>query len=184
MKVNCYRWTCLLFCFLACNLFAQEKPQMRQPTQVQSDSGQTAGTERDPASETLEKTTPADKDSEDRKAGFDWWKFVSLSVGIGGLVFGLWQYLKQREGARQKKLGELEAETEYKKTQQQQRAETAEQRYRAALQEELGSIKILGSPEIESVPVKSARCFCFTRPFGNLAQRKPLRSYKNETAGR
>ncbi|MCH8954501.1 SUMF1/EgtB/PvdO family nonheme iron enzyme, partial [candidate division KSB1 bacterium] len=45
------------------------------------------------------------------------------------------------------------------KFQQHQKTKTAEQRYRDALEEELGSIKILGSPDIESVPVNLLDAF-------------------------
>ncbi|MCH8926273.1 MAG: hypothetical protein IH924_09105, partial [Proteobacteria bacterium] len=61
--------------------------------------------------------------------------------------------------AKKLELAKLEAATEHKDKQKEDHSQTAEQQYRAALKEELGSIKILGSPDIESIPVSLLDAF-------------------------
>ncbi len=180
MKVNCNRWTCLLFCFLAATLFAQENPQIQNPMPVQKDSAQSTVFS-DTSSASLMQTSNGSQE-DDAKWSLN--KTMPWLVALVALLFGIYQYRKRVQDTAKIEKAKLKAKDDFDKEKKITKTKTAEQHYRDALQEELGSIKILGSPEIESVPVKSARCFCFTRPFGNLAQRKPLRSYKNETAGR
>jgi formylglycine-generating enzyme required for sulfatase activity len=64
-----------------------------------------------------------------------------------------------KEELKQKKLAELEAQKEFDRKEQISTAGTAEEIYRAALEEELGTIDMLGSPDIESKTVKLEDAF-------------------------
>ncbi len=89
-----------------------------------------------------------------QEPGFDWLKLVAVLIALISTAFAIYQYAKRRSDA-----GELEAEKKiaHKKVEDEiKRAEakTAEQRLRDTLEEELGHIRILGSPHIENLPVK------------------------------
>ena len=128
MKVNCYRWTCLLFCFLAANLFAQENPQIQQPKPVQEDSAQVSVSEDSSKTSSAQTSNVPQKDDSklSLKDAMPW------LVALAALLFGIYQYIQRKEDTKQKKLAELEAQSEHKEKQQQQKTKTAEQRYRDA----------------------------------------------------
>lgn len=84
---------------------------------------------------------------------------VLVLLAVAGLTFGIYQYSKRSRDTKQKKLAELEAEEEFKRKKQGQKDMTDEEKYRAALKEELGHIDLLGSPDIESKAVKLEDAF-------------------------
>ena len=155
MKVNCYRWTCLLFCFLAANLFAQENPQIQNPKPVQGDSTQST-VFGDTSSASLTQTSNGSKE-DDAKLSLK--KTMPWLVALIALLFGIYQYRKRVQDTAKTEKAKLKAKDAFEKEKEIIKTKTAEQRYRDALQEELGSIKILGSPEIESVPVNLLDAF-------------------------
>ncbi|NIM13750.1 MAG: SUMF1/EgtB/PvdO family nonheme iron enzyme [Candidatus Aminicenantes bacterium] len=75
-----------------------------------------------------------------------------------GLFRILLEILKFR-GAKKYKFAELEAEKEFKEREQFEAARTAEDIYRAALQDELGTLHLLGTPDLESKPVRLEDAF-------------------------
>ncbi len=85
--------------------------------------------------------------------------FGALLVGLAGLIFGIYQYRKRVRDTEKTEKAKLKAKDEYETEKGVLQTKTAEQHYRAALAEELGSIKILGSPEIESIPVNLLDAF-------------------------
>jgi predicted NACHT family NTPase len=89
--------------------------------------------------------------------------WAPIIIGIAGFIFGLYQYFRSRKGAKQKKIGDLEGEQEFKDQQQFKAARTAEEIYCAALKEELGFIHMLGSPQLESKAVKLEEAFVSLR---------------------
>jgi formylglycine-generating enzyme required for sulfatase activity len=75
-----------------------------------------------------------------------------------GLFRILLEILKFR-GAKKYKLAELEAEKEFKEREQFEAARTAEDIYHAALQDELGTLHLLGTPDLESKSVRLEDAF-------------------------
>jgi len=128
VKVNCYRWTCLLFCFLAANLFAQENPQIQQLKPSQEDSAQVSVSEDSSKTSSAQTSNVPQKD--DSKLSLK--DTMPWLVALAALLFGIYQYIQRKEDTKQKKLAELEAQSEHKEKQQQQKTKTAEQRYRDA----------------------------------------------------
>jgi formylglycine-generating enzyme required for sulfatase activity/energy-coupling factor transporter ATP-binding protein EcfA2 len=95
--------------------------------------------------------------------GFDW--TAHMGWIIAGLMF-LWvviQYILKKRETRRVAKARLEAEDEFKQKKQLSQARTLEGRYRAALEKELGTMGILGSPDIESIPVKLDDAFVSLR---------------------
>ncbi|MGD2092083.1 MAG: SUMF1/EgtB/PvdO family nonheme iron enzyme [Candidatus Aminicenantes bacterium] len=78
-------------------------------------------------------------------------------IGIGIGVFPSIFYIKRRKEIMTIKKAELEAEQEFDR--KSLRVRTDEERYRAALREELSHIDLLGSPDIESKTVKLEDAF-------------------------
>ncbi|NIM14071.1 MAG: SUMF1/EgtB/PvdO family nonheme iron enzyme [Candidatus Aminicenantes bacterium] len=93
---------------------------------------------------------------------FGWKELLAaggLLVGLLGIGFGIYQYRKRRKDAKLKKMAELEAEKEFKTQEQISSDRTAEEIYRAALREELGTLHLLGTPDIECKPVRLEDAF-------------------------
>jgi len=86
-------------------------------------------------------------------APVDWATALAALAAVAGFLFGLYQYRMRKRDKKQEKLAELQAQEEFEQGKRQQQARTAEEQYRDKLKEELGSIKMLGSPEIENLPV-------------------------------
>jgi formylglycine-generating enzyme required for sulfatase activity len=78
---------------------------------------------------------------------------AGVLVGLAGFVFGLIQYIRRPKEIKRDKTVEREVEEELKQEQERQAARSAEERYGQVLRAELGSIGILGSPDIDSLPV-------------------------------
>ena len=91
--------------------------------------------------------------------GFKWYIVVPWVFAFLIFLLALIPYLKRRKDAKNKKKAELEAEKEFKDEVRIKEGRTAEQIYRAALKEELGTLNLLGTPDIDSKPVKLEDAF-------------------------
>jgi len=92
----------------------------------------------------------------------DWMAVGAILAGLAavfGILFGLYQYRMRKSDAQHQELAKLQAREKHEEAKQQKFTRTAEERYRAALEEELGKIRILGSPDIEHLPVKLLDAF-------------------------
>ena len=186
MRLNFYRLILLLICLNFSSLFAQETPkQAAIPTKQQTKLDSTVF-DSTKLAQTEAKTEPNQNMSSDGNITIG--NLIALGVGLillAGLFFNIYVRRKSVRHAQEIEQVKLEVKEEYEKKLEQQRLErlkneerakrevaderaqikqqqktkTAEQRYRDALQEELGSIKILGSPDIESVPVNLLDAF-------------------------
>ncbi|MGH7494955.1 MAG: hypothetical protein ACREOO_21495 [bacterium] len=74
-------------------------------------------------------------------------------INTAVFLFGLYQYRMRKRDRKQEKLAELQAQEEFEQGKRQHETRTAEDEYRETLKNELGSIKMLGSPDIENLPV-------------------------------
>ncbi len=128
-------------------LFAQETSQIDAAKQQQDTQGEADSLSRNIKSINFDH---GEKDS----AGFDFKKWIPwiLSVILSFLL--IVQYFRMKPDAFRKKTGELEAEAESEKKKDETQKTGVEQILKKALTEELGSIRLLGSPEIQNIPVK------------------------------
>ena len=78
---------------------------------------------------------------------------AGVLIGLAGFIFGLITYIRRPKEIKRDKTVEREVEEEFKQKQERQAARSAEERYGQVLRAELGSIGILGSPDIDSLPV-------------------------------
>ncbi|NIR04318.1 MAG: SUMF1/EgtB/PvdO family nonheme iron enzyme [Candidatus Aminicenantes bacterium] len=90
---------------------------------------------------------------------FNWTSVIPWAIALAALIFGIYQYSRRKKARKEDKLVDLETEDEFKKKIQKQEAKTAEDIYHAALKEELGTIHLLGSPDIECKPVRLEDAF-------------------------
>ena len=88
-----------------------------------------------------------------KKDGIDWTKVSPIIIAIFGLLFGIYQYIRRQQDRKKGKAAELEAEDEHRLQKEHQTIQTNEDLYRHTLKEELGTIRMLGSPEIPNLPV-------------------------------
>ena len=79
------------------------------------------------------------------------------------LIFGIVQFILRKKGKKGERLGELEADEEFEEKKIKKATHTEEDRYRNTLENELGSIRLLGSPDIESISVKLDEAFVSLR---------------------
>jgi len=185
--VQICRCICLLSCLIITNLCAQETRATQKPGTGKQDSAQVSlsGTDStNPAVPATELTAQRPSGEGTVTVG-NLIAFSAVLVALATLLFSIYvrrksvrhaaeierarreveaEYEKKLEQVRleqikKEELARLEAVAERAQTEQKQKTKTAEQRYRDALGEELGSIKILGSPDIESVPVNLLDAF-------------------------
>jgi len=88
-----------------------------------------------------------------------WTDIIPWALTLIAMLFGAYQYFRRHKDKKEDKIAELEAEEEFKKNADKQVERTAEEQYRDALREELGTIHMLGSPDIESKTVKLEDAF-------------------------
>jgi formylglycine-generating enzyme required for sulfatase activity/energy-coupling factor transporter ATP-binding protein EcfA2 len=93
------------------------------------------------------------------QSNFKWTDIIPWILTFAALVFAFYQYVKRRKDIKLKRMAELEAEKEFKSKEHIREARTAEAIYCAALKEELGTIDMLGSPDIESKTVNLEDAF-------------------------
>nr|NIM82994.1 NACHT domain-containing protein [Candidatus Aminicenantes bacterium]NIQ71347.1 NACHT domain-containing protein [Candidatus Aminicenantes bacterium] len=91
--------------------------------------------------------------------GFKWQDAVPWVIAFLMFLLALIPYLKRRKDAILKRKAELAAEKEFKEEMRISEGRTAEEIYRAALKEELGTLHLLGTPDIESKPVRLEDAF-------------------------
>ena len=88
-----------------------------------------------------------------KTAGF-WVALFVAVIALGGLGFGIYQYKMRKKDAMYIKQAELDAKQEHEDNKDEVIRETNETRYHKTLENELSTIKILGSADIESIQVK------------------------------
>jgi formylglycine-generating enzyme required for sulfatase activity len=93
------------------------------------------------------------------QSDFKFMNIIPWLIALAALLFGLYQYVRRKKDVKQKKIVELETEEAFKQEIGNREARTAEEKYCAALREELGTIHMLGSPDIESKTVKLEEAF-------------------------
>jgi formylglycine-generating enzyme required for sulfatase activity len=80
-------------------------------------------------------------------------------VGLFGIGFGFWQYRKRNSDAALKKKAELKAADQHTADELRKKEKTVEERYSDVLREELGSVKMLGLPDLERIDVTLLNVF-------------------------
>ena len=88
-----------------------------------------------------------------------WTDIIPWALTFIALVFGAYQYFRRHKDKKKEKTAELEAEKEFKDKERKDTEKTCEELYCDALREELGTIHMLGSPDIESKTVKLEDAF-------------------------
>ena len=78
---------------------------------------------------------------------------ISSIIGVSGFLFGVYQYVKRNKITEEKSYHGKVGEKKYEIQESNVQSTSAEQIYKNALTEELGTIRLLGSPEIENLPV-------------------------------
>jgi formylglycine-generating enzyme required for sulfatase activity len=119
----------------------------------------------------------------------EWIAIFGVLVGLAGLVFGIYHYLRRQKEMRYQIRLEHDEKKRIKKEEQKKQALTFEEQYREALRKELGSLRMVG-PEFESQPVTLEDTFVSLRlsqtwrceeRFENLDREIPLPgSYRGE----
>lgn len=154
----CFKSFIILFVF--CTQLSTAPPES---TPAQKDSAQAISS----IDSTIKQASPPpsiQKQPNKKDSDFkDWIAIGGVLVGLGGLLFGIYQYRKNKEIAKNKKLAELEAEKEFEEKEKSKKEKTSEEQYRSVLKDELGSIRMLGSPDIESISVKLDQAFVSLR---------------------
>ncbi len=134
---------------------ADSSKQHRASTSVSAD---TSSKSPKPLPATLpEKSKQNSSDETDMNQMMPW------LIALGALVLAVYQYYRRRTDTRDMLRDEMRVKDEFETSQAKERELTAEESYRAALHKELGSIKILGSPDIDSLPVSLLDSFVSLR---------------------
>lgn len=87
---------------------------------------------------------------------------VVFILALASLALNLYLYFRRRKDTKDRKIFELEAEKKFRNFEEEKRLleiRTAEEIYSAALKEELGTIHLLGSPDISSYSVRLEDAF-------------------------
>jgi len=79
---------------------------------------------------------------------------VAAVAAIGGLAFGIYQYCRRQADAVIKATVEAEVKKESERTEEQKRQQSDRDCYEAVLRQELGTIQMLGLPDVRNVPVR------------------------------
>lgn len=188
--VQICRWFCLLSCFIITNLYAQENRAPQKPGIVEQDSAQVSVSGTDSTNSAVRTTELAtqDQNTESTVAVKNLIALSAVLIALAGLILKVHnrrksvrhtkeieqaklevkeEYEKKLEQQRleqikKEELAKLEAVAERAQTEQEQKTKTAEQRYRDALEEELGSIKNPRFSRYRKRAGKTARCFCLS----------------------
>ncbi|NIO20249.1 MAG: SUMF1/EgtB/PvdO family nonheme iron enzyme [Candidatus Aenigmarchaeota archaeon] len=89
----------------------------------------------------------------------EWIDAIPWVLVLAAIFFGIYQYSRRKKDLKQEKIAELEASKKFEEEMQMSAAWTAAEIYSAALREGLGTIHLLGSPDIESRPVRVEDAF-------------------------
>lgn len=112
----------------------------------------------------------------------EWIAIFGLLVGLAGLVFGIYHYLRRKKEIRDQIHLEHDEKKKIEEAEKIEQTQTFEEQYREALRKELGSIRMVG-PEFESQPVTLEETFVSLRlsqswrceeQFENLDREIPL----------
>ncbi len=112
---------------------------------------------------TQEKPSSVDKKENSGIETASIWVIIPVIIGVAMFIFGIYQYRKRKSIEKEKTTAGLEAKKEFEQKEKDEVVETNESRYKAALMKELGDIKILGSPTIDTIPVKLMDTFVSLR---------------------
>ena len=82
-----------------------------------------------------------------------WVSIGVLAVGVLGFLAGRWDRARVRKSEKAKTIGAEEAKAELHRERQQTQQESDRERYENTLRQELGSVRMLGAPDIPNVPV-------------------------------
>ena len=103
---------------------------------------------------------PEDAKADADQSGFRWAEAAPWVVGGAGVIlaaagfgFGLYQYRMRRRDERLKAVAQEEGKQEVQDRRIERDTAQAEDRYKNTLAEELGTVRMLGSPDIPSLPV-------------------------------
>ncbi len=148
IKFVCYITLSITIC-APINLMAQDtdskQPSNHQITAADPQKSAAAKTQNNE-----DKSNPThEKSQSNKKDEIDWTKVVATIIAIFGLVFGIYQYIRRQQDRKKGKAAELEAEDEHRLRKEHQSNQTNEDLYRNTLNEELGTIRMLGSPDIQ-----------------------------------
>ena len=111
------------------------------------------------ANEPVRESEQAKLSADADKNGFHWTKAVPWALTAGALLFAIYTYWRRRADAAVKKLAELKVDESFRQAQKDEGLQTAEEQYKSILREELGTVQVLGSHEIASVPVDLLETF-------------------------
>lgn len=105
------------------------------------------------AVKTSETDTGHTQDS-DTNSVFQWPMIVGWALAAISVIIVVWQQLKLRRHAKERQLGVNEANWQSEQERVVLESETHQDLYTSALKEELGAVRMLGSPDIPNIPVK------------------------------
>ncbi len=82
-----------------------------------------------------------------------WVSIAVCAVGFVSFIAGRWDRARSRQNEKERARGGEEGKDEFQQGQQNIQQESDRERYENTLREELGSVRMLGSPDIPNVPV-------------------------------
>jgi len=83
-----------------------------------------------------------------------WVSMGVLAVGVLGFLAGRWDRSRTRQNEQAKTVGQEQGRVEFQRAHQHTQQESGRERYENTLRQELGSVRMLGSPDIPNVPVQ------------------------------
>ena len=140
--------------FILCLLFALNNLLFPQDTSKSKSPAVQQPSRADSARQAAAQPAGAKKDEEKDEALKTAFEILAVIVGLAGFLFGVYQYHMRKRDKAEETFAELQGKERFEEHKLQKQQRTAEELYRHTLQDELGSIKMLGSPDIESLPVK------------------------------
>ena len=118
---------------------------------------------------------------------FDLTRAVPWAISLIVLIFAIYQYVRLKKITKAKTIAEREAEDEYEQQKEIGRIQTDKERYKNTLREELGKIRMLGSPEIENLPVNLLNAFVsldISETWRSESEYDPLKKTRTQPAER
>ncbi len=176
-----------VFILIASQVFARQVSQLQDSITTQQDSSQVT-TLKDSTFQNKAQKDSSKNQSPNKSKEIEFKDMITLGaflVALAGLFFGIYRHRKsietakkieqakqevqeeyekklmdlRLEGAKKFEIAKMQAKDEHEEQKQFRHAQTAEEQYTEALKEELGSIRLLGSPDIENVPVNLLDAF-------------------------
>ena len=118
---------------------------------------------------------------------FDWTRAVPWAISLMFFIFAIYQYVRLKKITKANTTAELEAEDEHRERKEHQSLHKSEELYRHTLKEELGTIRMLGSPEIQNLPVSLLDAFVsldISETWRSESQYKPGKKFGMQRADR